>query len=123
MAYAYNTLYVQVLRFFQSQATSAQEFSAYWSIKYYGFVLAFLVKLKPNTNQSVIASAHQSVVNAQRVGFSYHLRYNRESRGVRAFMPSSECVDRYTEGAALTLGTDGLLEDAVGLQRNLHGIV
>ena len=91
------------MRYFRSQATSAQEFSAYRSIKYYGFVLAFLVKLKPNTNQSVIASAHRSVVNARSIGFRYYLRYNRESRGVRAFMPSSECVHMYTEGAACTL--------------------
>ena len=97
--------YVQVMRYFQSQATSAQVFSAYRSIKYYGFVLAFLVKLKPNTDQSVIASAHRSVVNARRIGYSYYLslRYNRESRGVRAFMPSSECVHMYTKGAACTL--------------------
>ena len=116
--------YVQVLSFFRSQATSAQVFSAYRSIKYYGFMLAFLVKLKPNTNQSVIASAHRSVVNAWHIEHRYYfVSYNRESRGVRAFMPSSECVHMYTEGAACTLGTDGHLEDAVGPQWNLHGTV
>lgn len=75
---------------FYSQASSVTEFSAYRSYKYYGFTMAFLVKLKQGTNDSIIAEAYQSLVSARRLGYQY-LRYNRESRVVRAFLPSPGC--------------------------------
>ena len=79
----------QVESLFYSQASSVTEFSAYRSYKYYGFTMAFLVKLKQGTNDSIIAEAYQSLVSARRLGYQY-LRYNRESRVVRAFLPSRE---------------------------------
>ena len=82
---------MQVMRLFSSRATGIQEFSAYRSYTYYGFTMAFLVKLQHNTSDSVIASAYQSLYNARRFGYQY-LRYNRQSRALRAFLPSRECI-------------------------------
>ena len=81
----------QVSLLFRSSATAVSLFSAYRSNRYYGFSMSFNVTLRSDVTTSTVQTALRLLKSYRRFGVSY-LRYESESRGIRAFMPSSVCV-------------------------------